>query len=406
MLWDFIEDPVHRTQVKLNSKRGKYILGKYMKLSQRGGHGGICAVNAKSGGCRKSKTADGKCVLSAAGRCVKKSPKTKSSPVVPGPDTGTGVSSIHLADIPALDVVRTIDPAVFTICALYRKLCKTHQSTPSTLVRELKKQFTNGLLDKITFNGSKFGDVGKYKAIFEAKLGKKWASQILNLKNTFNGPDFYRLGVPGRQGTVFKMTIDGYDLAVKVTRPGAAAAPFLRQARFQQLAATHNITCPVQAVYCGGKKDYSFMVMDAFKYRLIDLYKKDLGNPRRGVIMSEKHQRQLFQLYYILDTEVGVLHNDYNCLNVMIDQSDNVRLIDFDRSSLMRSIKKGARMLPGEYNFFPNTLALWLLNCFTTPTYNLRAPEIHKIINERFPYRHCTPSEALNTSAWNKLLPR
>lgn len=393
MLWNFIEDPIHGTQVKVHSKRGKYILGKYLKIAQLGGHSGPCAVNVKSNKCAKSKTSDGNCVLSATGRCAKKSPSAKTSPVKSAPHSktapsplATSISSVKIAGIPTLDVSRPIDPAVFTISTLYKTLRTTYSG--DQLARELKKQFTNSLLDKITFNGTKYGDVGTYKAIFEAKLGKKWASKILNLKNTFKGPDIYRLGVPGRQGTVFKITVGGHDLAVKVTRRGTAAAPFLRQARFQQLAATHDITCAVLAVCCGGKKDYSFMVMDAFKSRVIDIYK--------GEVMSTKHQRQLFQLYYILDTEVGVRHNDSNCLNVMIDNSDNIRLIDFDRSILIHSIKRG--------DFFPNTQGLKALNCFKG--FSIKAPEIYKIINEHFPYKHCTALDQIHTVAWNRLLPR
>ena len=147
--------------------------------------------------------------------------------------------------------------------------------------------------------------------------------------------------------------------AIKVTRKGTSCGDgatggmgFLKQARMQQLASEYGVTPPVDAVYCGDKKDVSFMVMPVLAHRLIDVYKK-------GSTLSEKHQKQLWDLYKILDTKVGILHNDMNCLNVMIDGNDNLKLIDFDRSKVIekKDIKKRGAYI--NLNF------LVLVNCFS-----------------------------------------
>jgi len=64
--------------------------------------------------------------------------------------------------------------------------------------------------------------------------------------------------------------------------------------------------------------------------------------------MFQLHQQQLWDLYKSLDENVGILHNDGNCLNLMINQDGDLKLIDFDRSKLIedKHLKK--------YGSYPN----------------------------------------------------
>ena len=220
------------------------------------------------------------------------------------------------------------------------------------------------MLHKVTFHGTKFGQVDKFRTCLEKSLGKNWAKRVLDKNDKLSVKGVKRLGVPGRQGTTIGLEIKCCGsssckmYAIKVARKGTSCGDgatggmgFLKQARMQQLASEHGVTPSVEAVYCGGKKDISFMVMPVLAHRLVDVYKK-------GYTLSEKHQEQLWDLYKILDTKVGILHNDSNCLNIMIDGKDNVKLIDFDRS---RVIEKKDIKKRGSYI---NISFLDMVNCF------------------------------------------
>ena len=198
------------------------------------------------------------------------------------------------------------------------------------------------MLNNVTFHGTKFGPVDKFRTCLEKTLGKKWAKRVLDKNDKLSVKGVKRLGIPGRQGTTIGLEIKCCTsgsckmYAVKVARKGTSCGDgatggmgFLKQARMQQLASEYGVTPPVDAVYCGHKKDVSFMVMPVLAHRVVDVYK-------RGSELSEKHQKQLWNLYKTLDTKVGIMHNDSNCLNIMIDGKDNVKLIDFDRSKVIQ----------------------------------------------------------------------
>jgi len=222
------------------------------------------------------------------------------------------------------------------------------------------------LLNSVTFHGTKFGQVDKFRKCLEKSLGKDWAKRVLNAKDKLSVKGVKRLGIPGRQGTTIGLEVNCCSggsckmYAIKVARKGTScgdgatgAMGFLKQARMQQLASEYGVSPPVDAVYCGHKKDVSFMAMPVLAHRLIDVYKG--GNQ-----LSEKHQEQLWNLYKILDTKVGIIHNDMNCLNIMIDGKGNVKLIDFDRSKVIekKDIKKRGAYI--------NISFIDMVNCFRT----------------------------------------
>ena len=261
-----------------------------------------------------------------------------------------------------------------------RKPTKVHKSGKHTRYEDIISAYVNGddkainvlttkrrndVLHGVTFHGTKFGEVEKFKTCLEKSLGKNWAQRVLDPKDKLNVKGIKRLGVPGRQGTTIGLEVRCCGstsckmYAIKVTRKGTSCGDgatggmgFLKQARMQQLASEYGVTPPVDAVYCGGKKDVSFMVMPVLAHRLIDVYKK-------GSTLSKKHQKQIWNLYKILDTKVGIIHNDMNCLNIMIDGNDNLKLIDFDRSKVIE--KKDIKKTRSPYI---NLTFLELVNCF------------------------------------------
>ena len=247
----------------------------------------------------------------------------------------------------------------------YEDIISAYVNGDDKAINTLTIKRRNDLLNSVTFHGTKFGPIDKFRNCLEKTLGKNWAKRVLDKNDKLSVKGVKRLGVPGRQGTTIGLEIKCCTsssckmYAVKVARKGTSCGDgatggmgFLKQARMQQLASEYGVTPPVDAVYCGHKKEVSFMVMPVLAHRVVDVYK-------RGSELSEKHQKQLWNLYKTLDTKVGILHNDLNCLNIMIDGKDNVKLIDFDRSKVIekRDIKK--------WGPYINISFLDMVNCFS-----------------------------------------
>jgi len=213
--------------------------------------------------------------------------------------------------------------------------------------KALTNERANAEMDAVTFRGSKYGDVDLFRGILTEKLGKNWEKAVLSVKTDLSTvPGIQRLGIPGRQGTVIKLTHGGKAYAVKVTRPGvrcgdgyaASQFGFLKQARIQQIVSRFGLTVPVHAVFCGNNLP-SFVVMDTLHKRVFDIYKTPNRTPTKDKpyrrMMSTKHQNQYWDIMHKLDTVVGVHFNDHNCLNLMTDSKGDLKLIDFDRSHLI-----------------------------------------------------------------------
>lgn len=242
---------------------------------------------------------------------------------------------------------------------------------------------TNGVLR----SSKTWGEVDYFLSELKSKLGDDWATKVLSVKyNSVTKKDepvynlsgikgVKRLGVPGRQGTVIKLSFNDIDYAIKVaaktTSCGDGATGgmgYLKQARLQQIAAEWGVTCPVYAVHCvPGKKEAPFMAMPMMGERMVDIY----GSKE----WSEDHQKQFWNLRLLLDTHVGLVHNDGNCLNVMTDKHNVVKLIDFDRSYLMdhKHVKK--------YGLYNNLCFLPWHKCFTRDTGKL----LRKAMERLFP---------------------
>jgi len=260
----------------------------------------------------------------------------------------------------------------------YADLHKKYMTTSNVQLLDMLDEWENERLNNVLFCGTKYGNTKFFKNCLVKQLGENWSDRVLDPKDLLSDiQTVKRLGVPGRQGTTIKIKCDGKDYAIKVAAKGTycgngigrtdvekkdedAREPyveigdgFLHQARLQQLASKYKVTVPVEAVYCGGQDDVSFIAMLPLKTRLVDYYQD-------GETLLLKHQKQLWDLYKTLDKQVGIVHNDGNRLNLMLDDEDNVKLIDFDRSEM---INKRWLVKHGPY---PNlslmsVLNLWLL---------------------------------------------
>ena len=244
---------------------------------------------------------------------------------------------------------------------IYSRVMKEYIAGDKKAINVLNVKYRNKLLHSVRFGKKQtmYGEVDYFKKCLVDTLGKQWAKKVLDTKVDVDIPGIVkRLGKPGRQGTVILLTCGSKKYAVKVTRKGTSCGDgatggmgFLKQARLQELAAKYKCTCPVLAVFCGNKKESSFMVMPPMKDRLVDIYKK-------GDTMSEKHQRQLWNIYLDMDVSVGVVHNDSNCLNIMTDMKNDIKLIDFDRSKIIE------KKLIVKYGPYVNLDFMNVLRCF------------------------------------------
>lgn len=117
---------------------------------------------------------------------------------------------------------------------------------------------------------------------------------------------------------------------------------FISQAKMQMISAMHNCTVPVYA--CGVADDtniaeerrvpVSFMVMPPLKMLAFEyiLEKQQIYSPE---LVCRHFGAKFYNLMLTMDAHVGILHNDHNHLNVMVDEEDDVMLIDFDRAEFV-----------------------------------------------------------------------
>ena len=117
---------------------------------------------------------------------------------------------------------------------------------------------------------------------------------------------------------------------------------FISQAKMQMISAMHNCTVPVYA--CGVANDakmseerrvpVSFLVMPPLKM-LAHKYMKDKLRVYSPELVQKHVAAKYYNLMLKMDSLVGVIHNDFNPLNVMMDEEDDMVLIDFDRASFV-----------------------------------------------------------------------
>ena len=381
-MYNFIINPKTHRKVNIFGNIGQKILQNY--INQLGGHNGPCSLNTVSGRCKKSKKTDGNCKVSAKGRCqkIKNIPIQKANvqePALVVEKKQVPLEDDILANVNADELIEIGEAKMDTNSYEYLRI---HNP------KALKIKWRKARLHSVLFNGpvngpSKYGDVDYFENILKQELGNNWSKRVLDINESLEDVEnISRLGIPGKQGTVIRLDLPGQSYAVKVTEKGVACGDgasgfmgFLKQAKMQEIAANFGITGHVYAVFCGKKKLPSFMVMDLMGQRVVDVYGRKTGL----LEMSQLHQQQLWDLYKTLDEKVGILHNDNNCLNLMIDHDGNLKLIDFDRSVLIedKHLKK--------YGSFPNlNFSAMVAFAFGCKSYGIKFPHYTQIANEFF----------------------
>ena len=155
------------------------------------------------------------------------------------------------------------------------------------------------------------------------------------------------LGVPGKEGVTYRMDWNGNDYAVKTFKKRKSGRMIEREAGFQRVAAEHGVAPKVILV----DQKEKFIVMERVAMRLIDFMRQ-----RNMSTLSEKHQAQLIEAMKALD-RVGLLHNDGNILNLMVDQKGNLKIIDYGMTKKIDSkMKKKYKKSPNGQITLPNLI--------------------------------------------------
>ena len=136
-----------------------------------------------------------------------------------------------------------------------------------------------------------------------------------------SGDDFKvirKLGQDGAQGVVSLVEFpNGLQAAMKQFKKTKSSARIRLEADFQSRASEAGIAPEVMHVDLQKKRIF----MEPMDVRVVDVLK---GNSAQFTD----------DLNYIMNTldDIGILHNDGNALNLMLDHNDNLKIIDFGLS--------------------------------------------------------------------------
>lgn len=127
-----------------------------------------------------------------------------------------------------------------------------------------------------------------------------------------------QLGQDGAQGVVSLVEFpNGLRAAMKQFKPTKSSARIRAEADFQQRAAEAGIAPDVMHVDVEKKRIF----MEPMSRRIVDVVKGS----------HPKFRDDLLHIMQTLD-DIGILHNDGNALNIMLDFNDELRILDFGLS--------------------------------------------------------------------------
>ena len=150
-------------------------------------------------------------------------------------------------------------------------------------------------------------------------------------------------GKRGKDGLTFIVSVNERTYAVKTFDMTKPSALIQQEAFLQEIAASvlttdgRQITPSIFAVNTSEK----YIIMGRLQKTIVDYSKTKMKTKttRDGKIqyqMSDRHQEQIIANCHALD-KVGVLHNDGNALNIMLDEHNNIQFIDFGFSKLFNA---------------------------------------------------------------------
>lgn len=185
---------------------------------------------------------------------------------------------------------------------------------------------------------------------------KKWSRQKLETELKISGKK-------GKEGTTRIMKDDnGHRYAIKMFRMTKSPKKILDEAQMQSMAAAAGISPKVHHVDTTKK----VIIMDALDHTIVEELKGQRGLPREYAAM-------LYALCLRLD-KAGVVQNDGNPLNLMVDKNKRLWIIDYGFSKIITNAVKKKR---GQH---PNiNLTLWHF-AKQLKYYGLKSSELEGIV--------------------------
>lgn len=141
-----------------------------------------------------------------------------------------------------------------------------------------------------------------------------------------------QLGKDGAQGVVYLVEFpNGLRAAMKQFKKTKSSARIQAEADLQAKASDAGISPEVMHVDLENKRIF----MEPMQCRLVDVLKRT----------SPRFEDDLIRIMKTLD-DIGILHNDGNALNLMLNSDDQLQIIDF---GLAKKIDGKLRKKWGEY---------------------------------------------------------
>ena len=164
-------------------------------------------------------------------------------------------------------------------------------------------------------------------------------------------------GVQGKEGLTKLYTIDGIEYAIKLFKKRKSADKLKTEFDLQNEAAQVGVA--PEAYYFDPKQ--KFIVMRKLKSTILEAL--DEREPRR---LSREEEDRVIDIFHKLD-EAGIMQNDGNPRNLMLDFDNKIYVIDF---GFAKRVTAASRKKWGEH---PNTpTSLWMfssqLNKHNCPT--------------------------------------
>tara|TARA_B110000977_G_scaffold125010_1_gene160056 strand:+ start:675 stop:1190 length:516 start_codon:yes stop_codon:yes gene_type:complete len=127
-----------------------------------------------------------------------------------------------------------------------------------------------------------------------------------------------QLGEDGKDGVVSLVKFpNGLKAAMKQYKKTKSTKMIQKEVDFQRQAAEAGIAPEIMHVDLPNRRIF----MEAMSARVVDELDES----------DERFERELSEIMLKLD-EIGILHNDGNPLNLMLDDEDNLKIIDFGLS--------------------------------------------------------------------------
>jgi tRNA A-37 threonylcarbamoyl transferase component Bud32 len=132
-----------------------------------------------------------------------------------------------------------------------------------------------------------------------------------------------KLGEDGKDGVVSLVEFpNGLQAAMKQYKPKKSTKMIQKEVGFQRLAFEAGISPEIMHVDLPNRRIF----MEVMSARVVDELDES----------DENFERELLSIMEKLD-EIGILHNDGNALNLMFDDDDNLKILDFGLSKKITS---------------------------------------------------------------------